>query len=239
MLVEIWSDVVCPWCYIGKRRFEAALARFEHAADVEVRWKSFELDPSAPFRRSGTMSGHLAAKYGMTVEAAEQRLADLDRLAAAEGLDFHLQDTKGGNTFSAHRLVHLGYEYDPDVGGKVKEALLHAYFGECRPASDPEVLVEVGVAAGLDPSQVEDLVSGDRFAGAVRADEAEAAALGCTGVPFFVVDRAVAVPGAQDSETFLNVLRKAWAQSHPVEMVGAGNPALGGEGACAGGSCVI
>jgi len=223
MQVEIWSDVVCPWCYIGKRRFESALARFEHAEEVEVRWRSFELDPRAPFRRDGTLAEHLAAKYGMSVEDAAARLESLDQLAAADGLDYDLAQTKGGNTFAAHRLIHLGNEQSLEVGGQVKEALLHAYFVERRPVSEPDVLVEVGVRAGLDRAEVEAVLAGDRFAGEVRADEAEAAALGATGVPYFVFDRAFAVPGAQDSEVFLQTLRRAWDRSHPPAMsVGAG-----------------
>lgn len=230
VLVEIWSDVVCPWCYIGKRRFEAALSRFEHAGEVEVRWRSFELDPHAPFRRSGTMAGHLAAKYGMSVDQAAERLSAMDAMARADGLDFDLARTQGGNTFAAHRLIHLAYEDGPATGAAVKEALLRTYFLEFRPVSEPEVLAEVGVAAGLDPGDVRSLLDGDRFAGEVRAEEAEAAALGATGVPFFVVDRAFAVPGAQDADTFLAVLRRAWDR-RSMTVVDAG-PACD-DGACA------
>ncbi len=222
MLVEIWSDIVCPWCYIGKRRFESALDRFEHADQVEVRWRSFELDPHAPFRRSGTMAEHLASKYGMTVEEAGERLESLNRMAAADGLRYDLARTQGGNTFAAHRLIHLGYSKDPGVGGALKEALLRAYFTDLQPVSEPDVLIEVGVHAGLDREEVDGLLQSDRFAGDVRRDEAEAAALGCTGVPFFVIDRAFAVPGAQDADTFLAVLRRAWERSHPAMETVAG-----------------
>lgn len=215
MLVEIWSDVVCPWCYIGKRRFEAALEQFEHPDQVEIRWRSFELDPTAPFRRSGRMAEHLAAKYGMTVEQAEERLVGLDQLAARDGLTYDLARTQGGNTFDAHRLIHLGYEKDEATGGALKEALLKAYFTDLLPVSDPDVLLEIGIEAGVDHDQVADLLATDRFAGDVRRDEAEAVALGCTGVPFFVFDRAFAVPGAQEVDTFLITLRRAWDRSHP------------------------
>ena len=223
MLVEIWSDIVCPWCYIGKRRFESALSRFEHADQVEVRWRSFELDPHAPFRRSGTMAEHLAAKYGMTVEEAGARLESLDQMAAAEGLRYDLARTRGGNTFAAHRLIHLAYERDTATGGALKEALLHAYFTDLLPVSEPDVLIDVAAGVGLDRDELAAVLESDRFAGEVRRDEAEAAALGCTGVPFFVIDRAFAVPGAQDAETFLTVLRRAWARSHPaMETVDGG-----------------
>jgi predicted DsbA family dithiol-disulfide isomerase len=240
MQVEIWSDVVCPWCYIGKRRFESAMARFEHADEVEVVWRSFELDPNAPFQRTGNMAEHLAAKYGMSIDDAKARLVSLDRLAAADGLDYHLAETKGGNTFAAHRLIHLGNQHG--LGGAVKEALLHAYFVELLPVSDPDVLAEVGEKAGLDRAEVVELLEGDRFAAEVRADEVEAAELGATGVPFFVVDRAFAVPGAQDADVFLSTLRRAWTKSHPPVVVGAGEGAgaAGGTGGlCEGDSCAI
>lgn len=234
MKVEIWSDVVCPWCYIGKRRFEAALARFEHADAVEVRWRSFELDPHAPAVRSGNMVEHLAAKYGMTVDVARARLQELDALAATEGLRYDLARTAGGNSFDAHRLVHLGYDRDPATGGAVKEALLHAYFVDLRPVGDHTALTAAAVGAGLDPDEVAEVLAGDRFADAVRADERQAAELGCTGVPFFVIDRALAVPGAQDADTFLATLRRAWSRSHPTpEVVG------GSGGVCTDDGCVV
>jgi len=233
--VEIWSDVVCPWCYIGNRRFESALEHFEHSDEVEVRWCSYELDPNAPLRRSKSVAENLAAKYGTTVEEAASRLEQLDRLAEKDGLSYDLARTQGGNTFTAHRLIHLGYQKDPRMGAALKEALLHAYFIEHQPISDPTVLLEIGTEAGLDPDEVSRLIDGDRFAEEVRQDEAEAAALGCTGVPFFVIDRAFAVPGAQDSDTFLAVLRRAWERSHPsLERID-----LADDGSCDDGSCSL
>jgi predicted DsbA family dithiol-disulfide isomerase len=230
MLVEIWSDVVCPWCYIGKRRFESGLDRFEHAGDVEVRWRSFELDPRAPNLRSGDTAAHLANKYGLSLEQARSRLHHLDELAAGEGLAFRLGETKGGNTLAAHRLIHLGHSHG--VGEKVKEALLHAYFVDVKPVSDPAVLAEIGEQAGLPRAEVVDLLGSDRFTDAVRADEAEAAHLGVTGVPFFVFDRAVAVSGAHEPEVFLMALRKTWTQADPPALVPGGSDAV-----CAGDAC--
>jgi predicted DsbA family dithiol-disulfide isomerase len=223
VLVEIWSDIVCPWCYIGKRRFEEALARFEHAGEVQIRWRSFELDPNAPARRSGGGAEHLAAKYGMTVADARARLENMNELAAAEGLDFDLGHTQGGNTFDAHRLVHLGYSKDAETGAATKEALLKSYFSELQPIGEPDVLIKAGIEAGLDSGEVSEVLATDRFADEVRHDEMDAARLGCTGVPFFVFDRAFAVPGAQDSETFLVTLRRAWERSHPVMVTEPGN----------------
>jgi predicted DsbA family dithiol-disulfide isomerase len=210
MKVEIWSDIVCPWCYIGKRRFESALSKFDHSDEVEVRWRSFELDPTAPFRRSGHMADHLAAKYGMEADEANERLESLNALAAAEGLKYDLARTQGGNTFDAHRLVHLGYEQDGAAGGAVKEALLHAYFEQLQPISEPDVLVEVGVGVGLARSEVLKTLESDRFAAEVRQDEAEAAAYGCTGVPYFLIEGKFAIPGAQDADTVRIILERAW-----------------------------
>ncbi|MGH9170209.1 MAG: DsbA family oxidoreductase [Acidimicrobiales bacterium] len=215
MLVEIWSDVVCPWCYIGKRRFEAALARFEHAGDVEVCWKSFELNPHAPAQRSGAMAEQISKKYGMTLEQAERQLDRLNRLAADEGLEYNLANTKPGNTFDAHRLIHLASSKSHRAGDAMKEALLHAYFIELQPIGDRGVLTDVAVNAGLEGAEVTEMLASDSFAGDVRRDEAAAAELGCTGVPFFVFDRSRAVPGAQDAETLLVVMRRVWERSHP------------------------
>lgn len=220
VVVEIWSDVVCPWCYIGKRRFETALSRFEHTDSVEVRWRSFELDPRAPFRRAGGMDEHLAAKYGMSVEQARQRMSEMDRLAEAEGLAFDLARTQSGNTFDAHRLIHLAYEGGSEQGAAMKEALLHAYFIDFLPVSEPDVLVDLGVANGLEREEIAEMLAGDRFKAEVRADEAEAGSLGATGVPFFVIDRAFAIPGAQDPDTVLQVLRRAWDRRPAVVVPG-------------------
>lgn len=233
MLVEIWSDVVCPWCYIGKRRFEAALENFEHGDEVEVRWRSFELDPNAPFRRPGRMAEHLSRKYGMTVEQAEERLESMNRLAAAEGLSYDLARTQAGNTFDAHRLVHLGYEKDSKTGAAVKEALLEAYFVELEPISEHDVLQRVGNSVNLEPEEVTALLESERFAEEVRADELTARDLGCTGVPFFVFDRAFAVPGAQDPATILAAMRRAWARAHPVEVVAPTSSSMCTDDSCA------
>ena len=215
MLVEIWSDVVCPWCYIGKRRFETALHRFDHADEVEVRWRSFELDPRAPSLRARTMPEHLAVKYGMTVEQAGERLEHMNRLAAAEGLTYDLAKTQGGNTFDAHRLVHLASSKDPAIGAALEEALFKVYFTDLQPIGDKGVLHKVAVQSGLDPQEVSEVLDSDRFTEEIRRDEAEAAELGCTGVPFFVIDRTFAVPGAQDADVFLVALGRAWERSHP------------------------
>jgi predicted DsbA family dithiol-disulfide isomerase len=229
--VEIWSDIACPWCYIGKRRFEAALARFEHAGEVEVRWRSFELDPHAPALRPVGVVEHLAAKYGQTPAAAQGMVDHMERMAAGEGLDMHLEKTQGGNTFDAHRLLHLAAERGRQH--QLKDELLRAYFTDGRSVADHAALTEAAVAAGLDRAEVEAVLAGDAYAQSVRDDEEQAYAFGISAVPFFVLNRKYGVPGAQDQEVLLNALRKAWTDTHPLEEIGA----AGASGSCAGDSC--
>jgi predicted DsbA family dithiol-disulfide isomerase len=202
--VEIWSDVVCPWCYVGKRRFEKALAAFEQRRDVEVFWRSFELDPQAPRERDGTSAEHLARKYGMSVEQAEQTNAQMTALAASEGLEYHLDRTRGGNSFDAHRLVHLAADHG--LQDAMQERLMRAYFTEGEPIGELETLERIAAELGLDPAQLAD----GAYAGSVRADEELAARIGIQGVPYFVLDRRYGVSGAQPSELLLQALEKAW-----------------------------
>jgi predicted DsbA family dithiol-disulfide isomerase len=207
MRVDIWSDVVCPWCYIGQGRFSRALAGFEHRDEVEVVYRSFELDPSIPGGQATPIVDLLAAKYGMTQAEAQQAEGRVAALAAAEGLDF-TADRAMGNTLDAHRLVHLGREHGAQE--RVLQHLYHAYFGEGRSVFDHEALAGVAAEAGLDPGTAREALKGDSYTDAVRADEAQAARLGITGVPFFVVDGKYGVSGAQPEETFLLALREAW-----------------------------
>ena len=208
MRVDVWSDVVCPWCYLGKRRLESALARFPHADEASVVWHAFELDPSAPRRRELPPAEHLARKYGMTPEqvaASWQRLTDL---AAAEGLEYHLDRTQGGNTFDAHRLIQLGAERG--LQDQVKERFLRAYFTESAAIGAPEQLEALAVEAGLPRDEVADVLATDRFAEEVREDELTARGYGINGVPFFVVGGRYGVSGAQSSELLLEALAAAW-----------------------------
>jgi predicted DsbA family dithiol-disulfide isomerase len=209
--VDIWSDVVCPWCYIGKRRFEAALEQFEHRDEVSVVWHSFELDPDAPRMTEGTQAERLAAKYGMSVEEAEQRQAEVTGLAAAEGLTYDLGGARSGNTFDAHRLVQLGSEHG--LGDAVKERLMAAYFTEREPIGDRETLARLATEAGLPADEVAELLDGDRHADTVRADEETAGRLGIRGVPFFVLDRRYGLSGAQPSDVILQALRQTFEES--------------------------
>ena len=218
MHVEIWSDIACPWCYVGKRRFEAALAAFEHADEVTVTWRSFELDPGAPPERPEDAAGHLAKKYGRTREQAEQMHAAMTEMAAGEGLDFRFDRLRLGNTFDAHRLVHLGAAHG--IQDAVKERLFRGYLSEGELMSDPETLRRLGAEAGLPADEVADLLASDRFAAEVREDERTGSSLGISAVPFFVADRAFGASGAQPAEVLLEFLRQAWERRPPSRRRG-------------------
>ncbi len=209
MRVEIWSDIACPWCYIGKRRFETALERFEHRDDVEVVWRSFELDPGAPAEPEGDLAEALARKYGSTVEQVRQRWEAMTAMAAEDGLDMRFHDVRRGNTFDAHRLTHLAAAHglaDPMV-----ERLFRAHHSEGQLLSDHAVLERLAAEVGLPRDDVAEMLAGDRFAAEVREDERTAASLGITAVPFFVVDRAMGASGAHPPEVLLHLLERGWA----------------------------
>jgi predicted DsbA family dithiol-disulfide isomerase len=203
LTVEIWSDVVCPWCYIGKRRFEKAVADFD--GDVEVHWRSFELDPQAPATREHTATEHLAAKYGMSVEQAEASHAQMTELAAHEGLEYHFERARGGNSFDAHRLIHLAAAHGKQ--GEAQERVMRAYFTDGVPIGDREALIKIGEDMGLEDAR-EALENGD-YADAVREDEILAQRIGIQGVPFFVLDRRYGVSGAQPADVLVQALEKA------------------------------
>ena len=213
MDVEIWSDVACPWCYIGKRRFEAALEQFEHRDEVTVTWRSFELDPGAPHERTGDRAERLAEKYGMTVQQAREAEEHMTAVAAGEDLPFRFDITRSGTTFDGHRLVHLAETHG--LGDAMKERLLRAYFTEGELISDQDTLVRLAVEVGLDEQEVTELLAGERYADEVREDERTAAELGISAVPTFVVDRRLGVFGAQPPEALLDLLRQGWAKRSP------------------------
>jgi predicted DsbA family dithiol-disulfide isomerase len=213
MQVEIWSDVVCPWCYIGKRRFEQALEQFPGRDDVDVVWRSFELDPEGPSEPI-PLNERLAKRYGIQAEEAAARHQRTTEIAAGVGLDLHLDRALSGNTFDAHRLIHLADEHGlQDVAN---ERVLAAYFSEGRPISDRETLVELGVSIGLDAGEVRGMLESDRFAGEVREDERIAAHFGISGVPFFVLDRRLGVSGAQPVEVLRGALEEAAGETLPA-----------------------
>jgi predicted DsbA family dithiol-disulfide isomerase len=230
--VEIWSDVVCPWCYVGKRRFEAALARFDHRNEVEVVWRSFELDPRAPRSREGDLADRLAKKYGMTRDQALAANARLTDVGAGEGLAFHFASARPGNTFDAHRLLHLAG--DRGLQDALKERFLAAYFSEGEGIGEPATLVRLAGEVGLDASEAQAVLDGDKYGEAVRLDEQEAADIGISGVPFFVVDRTFAVSGAQSVDVLLGALDRAWVKAQPGDSAGPAD-----EPDCEGGSCAV
>jgi predicted DsbA family dithiol-disulfide isomerase len=206
MKIEIWSDVVCPWCYIGKRRLERALRDFEHAGEVEVTWRSFQLNPDTPLGTAVPTLEYLAGRFGPDSLAMTARVAEL---AKAEGLDFDFGAALTVNTLDAHRLLHLAT--DLGVGDAAKERLLRAHFTEGADLSDHETLTRLVGEAGVDPDRARAVLASTEYAAEVRADIEEARRLGLSGVPFFVIDRRYGISGAQPAETFLHALRTAYA----------------------------
>jgi predicted DsbA family dithiol-disulfide isomerase len=213
MQVEIWSDVVCPWCYLGKRRLEQALERFPHRDRVDIVWRSFELDPDAPSVPQD-LTARLASRYGMSAQEAAERNAQMTELGAEAGLHFRLDIAKPANTFDAHRVLHVARA--EGLESEAKERLLAAYFSEGRVISDTDTLVELAAEVGVDPGRTRTALGDESFAGEVRADEREAVELGITGVPFFVLGRRYAVSGAQPAELLLQAVEQAWADTMPA-----------------------
>jgi predicted DsbA family dithiol-disulfide isomerase len=212
MIVDVWSDVVCPWCYIGKRHLETALAEYGQrgdAIDVQVRWHSYELDPQAPKTRDGSYVDALATKFGRPASDVEQMLTDMTARAAGVGLDYHFDIAQHANTFDAHRLLHLAADHG--LQDAMKESLFRAVFTDGRTVSDPATLRELAVEVGLDGDLVEKTLAGDSYADEVRADIEQAAEYGISGVPFFVFDNRLAVSGAQPAEVLVRALDQAVA----------------------------
>jgi predicted DsbA family dithiol-disulfide isomerase len=208
--IDIWSDIACPWCFVGKRRLEAALAKFPHRDRVEVVWRAFELDPSAPRERTGGVShaARVAAKYGKPVAEMEKMIASMTEMARRDGLSFRFDRIREGNTFDAHRVVHLAGEHGKQDA--MKERLLRAYLEEGEPIGDPATLVRLAAEVGLDAAEVEAVLGSDAHAAAVRADERMARELDIHGVPFFVLDGRHALEGAQPADVFLKALNQVW-----------------------------
>jgi predicted DsbA family dithiol-disulfide isomerase len=227
MDVEIWSDIACPWCYIGKRRFEAALAAFPHRDEVRVTWRSFELDPEAPAERGGDRAAHLAEKYGSSVEQARAMQDRMAEVAAGEGLEFRFQQSRESNMFDAHRVVHLAHAHG--LQDAMKERLMRAYLGEGELLSDHATLQRLALEVGLPEDEVRELLATDAYAAEVREDERTAGSLGISAVPFFVVDRAFGASGAQSPEILGSLLEQAWEARSPLSVVADG-PTCGPDG---------
>ncbi|WP_232818618.1 DsbA family oxidoreductase [Exiguobacterium flavidum] len=208
MKIEIWSDYACPFCFIGKRRLESALAELDMKNQVDIEWKSFELDPNAPAKIEESMDELLASKYGMTVEQAKGMSAQVAQTAATDGLNYRMDAIKPANTFNAHRLTHHALT----EGVELSETLFRAYFEQGENLNDSETLLRLAKEAGLSPEKTAEVLAGDAFAEAVRKDESEASEIGVQGVPFFVFDRKYAVSGAQPVEAFVQVIEKRLAE---------------------------
>jgi predicted DsbA family dithiol-disulfide isomerase len=211
MQVEIWSDVICPWCFIGKRRFEIALANFAHRESVQVIWRSFELDQKSPPRYPMSLEEMLARKYHVTPQEAAAMNERVTLLAKEVGLEYHLADAHPGNTFDAHRLLH--YATSQQLGDRATERIMHAYFSESLPIGDRASLAQLAPKFGIAETDALVMLESDAYSKEVRADEARATEIGITGVPFFVIDEKVGISGAQPVEVFAEALQQSLSNS--------------------------
>ncbi|HEY6760852.1 MAG TPA: DsbA family oxidoreductase [Baekduia sp.] len=235
MELEIWSDIACPWCYVGKRRMEAAVAEFEHADDVNVTWRSFELDPSAPAERSGRHTELIARKYGRTVQEVEGMNAQLTAVAAGAGIDMELSQIRSGNTFDGHRVIHLAAEHG--LQDAMKERLMHAYFTEGALISDHDTLIALATEVGVPEAAVREALLTERYAEDVRADERDATSAGISAVPCFVIDRKFGASGAQDPSILLDFLRHGWSERQPAPIAMMGDTGVAEGDACGPDGC--
>lgn len=231
MRIEVWSDVVCPFCYIGKRELEAALADFEHADKVEVVYRSFELDPEAATTGEPLVE-HLASKYSMTPEQVTSQNDQLAARAADIGLEFNWQQARTSNTLDAHRLVKLAET--EGLAAQATERLMNAYFTDAEVVSDHDTLVRVGTEIGLDAERVRAMLGTTEYAEEVRADQQQAMGYGIQGVPFFLFEGQWAVSGAQPAEMFSEALQTVWDETTRPQLITIGEEFSGGGG---GGSC--
>lgn len=229
LIVDIWSDVVCPWCAIGKANLDRALERFPEASRVEIVWHSFELDPNAPAALAGDHAEQLARKYAMPVEQARDAIERLATTARGVGLDFRFDRVRPGNTFDAHRVIHLAAARGLQI--EVKERMFRGYLTEGAAIGLPEEVERLAVDAGLDADEVAEVLASDAYAADVRADEAAAHQMGATGVPFFVFDGRYAVGGAQPPDVLLEVLQRCWQERTPgVEVLAVADEVCGPDG---------
>lgn len=232
MQVEIWSDIHCPWCYIGKRRFEQALEKFAKRDKVEIVWRSFQLDPTLPAEYPGSVSKMLADKKGVSLAQAQQMNAQVSQLAAQDGLEYHLDTSRLGNSANAHRLIHLATAQG--LGGAMQERLMRAYFTEGRLVSDPATLIELGVEVGLAAEAIQQMLESDEYRQDVDADQQRAAAIGVTGVPFFLFEEKYAVSGAQAAEVFSTALERTWNDFYQdIQIISADDGVMCDDEGCA------
>ena len=210
MKVEIWSDVMCPFCYIGKRKFEKGLEGFAHNDKVEVVWKSFQLDPTLKTDASVSINQMLAEKKGWSLKQAQEANDYVTGIASEVGLTYHLDKAVVANSFDAHRLSHLAKKHNRQ--DQLEERLFAAYFTEGKNTGDKKTLVQIGSDAGLAEKEVRHILDSPEYGDAVESDIARAAQVGVRGVPFFVLGNKYAVSGAQDPATFTQALDMAWGE---------------------------
>jgi predicted DsbA family dithiol-disulfide isomerase len=230
MKIEIWSDVACPWCYIGKRRFEAALSAFPHKDAVEVVWRSYQLDPTLPEHYDGTELEYLSTRKGMAPQQVSQMFDHVAQQAKGEGLNYRFDSVVVANSFTAHRLIHLAA-----VHGKqdaAKERLLSDHFEQGKDIGSREYLASLGRDLGIDAGEVDQLFTTDKYADDVRFDFEEGRSLGISGVPFFVIDRKFGLSGAQPAGTFTAALNQAWQEANPLVLVNSGEGEACGPHGC-------
>ncbi len=232
MKVEIWSDVMCPFCYIGKRKFENALAQFPHKENIEVIWKSFQLDPTTVTDPALNSVEHLAHKKGWSKQQALETTAHVANIAKQVGLDFHFDKAVVANSFDAHRLSHLAKKYGKQ--NELEEKLFKAYFTEGKNTADHSTLLQIGKELGIDEKEITEVLNNTTFSNEVEQDIMEAQHIGVRGVPFFVLDRKYAVSGAQESETFLGALTKAYEEhtNGVIEPIASGSSCGCGDEGC-------
>ncbi len=230
MKIEIWSDVACPWCFIGKRRFEAALAEFPHRESVEVQWRSYQLDPGLPEHYDGTELEYLSTRKGMAPQQVSQMFEHVAEQARGEGLEYRFDNVVVANSFTAHRLIHLAAAHgkqDP-----AKERLLSDHFEHGKDIGSQAYLTALGSDLEIPDAEVEALFTTDKYADDVRNDFEEGRALGINGVPFFVIDRKFGLSGAQPTETFTAALNQAWQDANPLVLVNSGDGEACGPDGC-------
>jgi len=212
MKVEIWSDIMCPFCYIGKRKFENALQQFRHQEQIEIVWHSYQLDPEMQHVPGRNINEVLAEKKGWSPQQAKQMNDQVTAMARTEGLEYNLAQAVPANTFNAHRLTHLAAQYN--LQNKAEERIFRAYFTEGKNIGDAETLVQLGTEIGLPATEVRQMLQTDAFTAAVQQDISEAQQLGVRGVPYFVLNRKYGISGAQPSEVFLKALNQVWEEDN-------------------------
>lgn len=208
--IQIWSDIMCPYCYIGKRRIESALEQFEHKNAVEIEWKSFQLDTNFVASEGDNLTEHLAEKYQKNKEWAQELMDNMTQNAKNSGLDFHFEKAVMANSFDAHRLLHLAKKFQ--LGNELKELLFKAYLTDGKNIGDLETLKQLGIEAGLDATAIEAVLQSDTYSENVKQDIEMAQKIGVQGVPFFVLDNKYAISGAQHVDTFVQTIQKVWEE---------------------------